>query len=276
MKQPLFKRIFQKMKELVVFAAGQRVSVNAAHVSFFLVLAAFPLLVLLLSILRYTGLDVNGLTDILHGVVPKALFPTIEKVILSAYRSTSGAVVSLSVITALWSSSRGFYSLTTGLNDIYGVSESRDFWRVRLLSVVYTFLFLLVLLLTLMLNVFVPAFLNNIPVKGPVWQLVWEVVNMRYLLLFLIQTGLFTAMFMALPNKHNKFLDSLPGALLASVGWQAFSNLYSIYVENFASYKNIYGSVYALALSMLWLYFCISILFYGAVLNHWLMDNRKK
>ena len=83
-------------------------------------------------------------------------------------------------------------------------------------------------------------------------------------------------MFMVLPNKHNKFMDSLPGALLASIGWQVFSNLYSVYVENFASYQNIYGSVYALALSMLWLYCCISILFYGAVLNRWLTDRCKE
>ena len=272
----MFKRLWKKLWDLVTFAVGQRVSVNAAHVSFFLVLAAFPLLVLLLSILRYTGLDVNGLTDMLHGVVPEALFPAIEKVILSAYRSTSGAVISLSVVTALWSSSRGFYSLTTGLNDIYGAAESRSYWYIRGMSVLYTFLFLVVLLLTLVLNVFVPAFLEKIPVRGLVWEFVWDVLDMRYFLLFLVQTGLFVAMFMALPNKHNKFMDSLPGALLASIGWQVFSNLYSIYVENFASYQNIYGSVYALALSMLWLYCCISILFYGAVLNRWLTDRCKE
>ena len=49
-----------------------------------------------------------------------------------------------------------------------------------------------------------------------------------------------------------------------------------IYVEHFASYANIYGSVYAVALSMLWLYCCISIVFYGGALNHYLMDHRKK
>ena len=272
----MLKRFWKKIWDLVLFAAGQRISVNAAHVSFFLVLAAFPLLVLLLSILRYTGLDVNGLTDMLHGIVPEALFPAIERVILSAYRGTSGAVISLSLVLALWSASRGFYSLATGLNDIYGVAESRDFWRVRILSVLYTFLFVIVLLLTLVLNVFVPAFLEKIPVRGLLWGLVGDVLDMRYFLLFLVQTGLFVAMFMALPNKHNKFMDSLPGALLASIGWQVFSNLYSIYVEKFASYTNIYGSVYALALSMLWLYFCITILFYGAVLNRWLMDSRKE
>ena len=82
-------------------------------------------------------------------------------------------------------------------------------------------------------------------------------------------------MYAALPNKRNSFRESLPGALLASVGWLVFSDLYSVYVENFSGYANIYGSVYALALSMLWLYFCISIVFYGGALNAYLIKIKK-
>ena len=62
--------------------------------------------------------------------------------------------------------------------------------------------------------------------------------------------------------------------MLAAVGWQVFSDLYSIYVERFTGYSNIYGSVYAVALSMLWLYCCVSILFYGGALNV-LLKRRK-
>ena len=80
-------------------------------------------------------------------------------------------------------------------------------------------------------------------------------------------------MFMALPNKDIRFRDALPGALLASCGWLIFSNLDSVYVEHFARLSNVYGSVYAVALSMLWLYCCISIVFYGGVLNRILTEN---
>ena len=67
-----------------------------------------------------------------------------------------------------------------------------------------------------------------------------------------------------------------PGALLASLGWLVFSNLYSIYVRNFSGYANIYGSVYAVALSMLWLYFCVMILLYGGLLNRVLAERRER
>jgi len=80
-------------------------------------------------------------------------------------------------------------------------------------------------------------------------------------------------MYMVLPSGQNRFLDALPGALLASSGWLVFSDLYSIYVTNFAHLSNVYGSVYAVALSMLWLYFCMDIVFYGGVLNRLMMDK---
>ena len=141
----------------------------------------------------------------------------------------------------------------------------------------YTFLFLLMLLITLVLNVFGTSLLQLLPLQDlSILQFLWELVDSRFLLMLFLQTGLFTAMFMALPNQHNTFRDSLPGALLASAGWLVFSDLYSIYVENFSGYANVYGSVYAVALSMLWLYFCISIVFYGGALNHYLKLKQKK
>ena len=99
---------------------------------------------------------------------------------------------------------------------------------------------------------------------------------MRFFLLLLVQTVIFTAMYMVLPNEHNRLEYSLPGALLASIGWQVFSQAFSVYVEHFPSYANIYGSVYAVALSMLWLYFCLYILFFGGVLNRLLLDWNKE
>ena len=101
----------------------------------------------------------------------------------------------------------------------------------------------------------------------PFFRFLTSVIDLRFFLLVALQTALFTAMFMVLPNRRNSLSSSLPGALLSSIGWLIFSHLFSLYVEHFANYDNLYGSVYALALSMLWLYFCISILFYGGVLN---------
>lgn len=276
MEKPFFTDCKERITRLIRYLSGQKISIHAAGAGYFIVLSVFPLLVLILALLRYTGLQVDTLTDLVAGFLPEALLPAAKRLIVSTYRNTSGAVVSLSALTGLWSASRGIYGLLTGLNAIYGVQENRGYVYTRGISVVYTFLFLLMLLATLVLNVFGTTLLQWLPFENlTLLQFLWDIVDWRFILMLLLQTGLFTAMFMALPNRRNTFRQSLPGALLASVGWLVFSDLFSIYVENFSGYANIFGSVYAVALSMLWLYFCISIVFYGGALNQYLIVRKK-
>lgn len=248
---------------------------HAANAGYFMVLSVFPALVLVLSVLRYTSLDAGDLLSLLYSFLPEALMPAAEKLIVSTYAHTSSAIVSVSAIGALWSASRGVYALLKGLNTIYHVPENRGFVYTRLISVGYTFGFLLVLLLTLVLGVLGEGLLAALPLpKGKLGIFLAEVVDFRFLLMLILQTGLFTAMFMVLPNRKNSFRESVPGAVLASVGWMVFTKLFSFYMVHFSGYSNVYGSVYAVALSMLWLYFCLSIMFYGGALNYLLMEKK--
>ena len=251
-----------------------QIPLYAANASYFIVLAVFPTLLLLLGLLRYTPLEVERLGELLAGFLPEALLAPAEELILLTYDNTSGAAVGLSAVTVLWSASRGVYGLLRGLNAIYGVREDRGYLQARLISLVYTFAFLVVLLLTLALHVFGTALVQLLRRADAAFlRFLGDVLSLRFFLLVIIQTAVFAAIFTVLPNRRNRLGESLPGALLASCGWQIFSNLYSVYVEHFAHLSNVYGSVYAVALSMLWLYCCISILFYGGALNRFLLSG---
>lgn len=256
----------RKIQKLARYLADQNVPLYAANASFFLILSVFPMLVVLLALLRYTGIQVENLTDLLSGVVPGSLMPMVKRLVLSAYVGSSATVLSVSALAALWSASRGMYSFLTGLNSIYKVQENRGYFRTRILSVAYTFAFLIVLVLTLVLHVFGSDLLQHLSFL-PIPQLLINLLDMRMFVLLVLQTALFATMFMVLPNERNRFRDSLPGALLATIGWQIFTNLYSVYSQKFTAYASIYGSVYVVALGMLWLYFCICIVFYGGILN---------
>ena len=267
------KALWQEVLSLWRQIRRLHIPIHAANTGYFLILSVFPALVLLLSLLRYTRLDIHSLLALLDGFLPEALLPDAELLIINTYRNTSTTVVSISAITALWSASRGIYGLLTGLNAIYQVPENRGYLHTRLISVIYTFLFLVVLLLTLVLHVFGTGLLNLLSQSdAPFLRFLMDIVDLRFFLLVLLQTALFTAMFMALPNRKNSMADSLPGAFLASIGWLVFSHLFSLYVERVPSYAAVYGSVYGIALSMLWLYCCISILFCGGVMNRLLME----
>ena len=240
----------------------------AANTGYFIVLSVFPALLLVLSALSYTGLTVENLLEMLEGVLPQALMGTARQLILSVYKNASGAVAGVSALTAIWSSSRGVYGLLTGLNAIYGVSEDRGYLYTRFISLLYTFALEAVILLTLVLHVFGNSLLKFIrSLNLPAMTVLMDILDLRFVFLLLVQSLLFTLMFMILPNRRNRFWESLPGGLLASIGWLLFSNLYSAYVTHFPSYANIYGSVYAIAISMLWLYCCLEIIFFGGALN---------
>lgn len=259
------------VRKIAAFIKPMQIPMHGAFTSFFLVLSVFPTLVLLFALLGYTSLGVEDVLALAEPVLPQALIPLARELLSGAYENTSGTVLSVSALAALWSAGRGTRGLLLGLNAVYGIRERRGYLASRSISAVYTFLFLLVVLLTLTLHVFGAAILDYLRMTTSPW-LLWlmQIVDLRLVVLLVVQTGLFTTMYAVLPNRRNRFSDSFPGAVLAALGWLIFSDLFSMYVEYFPRYSNLFGSVYALALSMLWLYFCICIVFYGGALNRWL------
>jgi len=256
---------------------GLNIPIYAANASFFVMLSVFPALVLLLSLLSYTDLSVENLIGALQGIIPEALMDRARGLILEVYEKSSGALVGVSAVTVLWSAGKGIYGLMKGLNGVYGTGEDRGYFRIRFISMGYTFVFLLMLVLTLILHVFGDIFLRWLRYGGsPVFRVLAGAVDLRLVLLLPVQILIFALMFMVLPSGRNRFLESVPGAVLAALGWLAFSDAYSIYVAHFSGFANIYGSVYAVALAMLWLYCCMTIVFYGGGLNRYLAERKRR
>jgi len=108
--------------------SGLRIPLYSANASFFLVMAVFPALVLLLGILRHTPLEVERLGEMLAGIMPEAFLEGTEEIILTTYDTLSGTVLGLSAVTALWSAGRGMQGVMTGLNAIYGIEENRGYF----------------------------------------------------------------------------------------------------------------------------------------------------
>lgn len=262
---------------LTDFLRPMQIPLHSAHTCFFLILSLFPALLLFLGLLRYTGYGVQDLMDMLEGFLPATLLPVVESLVDASYRHTSGTVISVSVLAALWSASKGTYGLLQGLNAISDADNSRPYWRIRGLSVLYTFLLLVGLVCTLVVHVFGNAVIDYLwMTTNPTVMRILSLIDLRFLVLLLLQALLFTVMYAFLPGRHQTVRSCLPGALLASIGWAVYSRLFSVYVDYFTVYTNIFGSIYALALGMLWLYFCISILFYGGAFNRFLVFRREQ
>lgn len=249
------------------------ITTYAGYASYFLILSLFPGLVLMLGILRVTPLGPEDLMNLLEGFLPDDLQGLAWELMDHIDTRTTRTVLSVSALAAVWSAGKGIYGLMKGLNAVYGVTEHRGWIRTRLLCAVYLTFFLLVLMLTLVLRVFGNTLAGFWRSRGGNWAwMAGELPGVRYFLLVAVQTLLFSALFMFLPDRKNRFRDSFPGALFGSFGWMSVSGLFGVYVEHFSGYAHVYGPVYGVALAMLWLYACVNILFFGGLLNRYLMN----
>lgn len=258
--------MLKKLRIVSRYLSGFNVSTYAASASFFIVLSIFPLMVLVLSLLRYLPMTPMDLLGVLDNVLPEALMPVAEYLMNDLYTSNVLAVVSVTILVALWSASRGVYGILNGINAILGSDEHRSYLRRRFTAIVYTFLLVLALFLTLGLQVFGKTLL----VMAARWDIrLFNFFSELMRLRLLFTTGLLALVFMMIyaffPAKKMRLRDVVPSAVAVAVGWMIFSYLFSIYVD-YGGSSRFYGSMTLVVLGMLWLYICMCMLFYGGVL----------
>lgn len=276
----LICRAYRFVRRNLIRLSGYHVSLYAANAAFYIILSVFPAILLLVCLLPLIGYTSQDLLVLLDGVVPEVVLPLLERVLNDMSVNSSGLLLSVSALVAIWSSSRGVYCIQLGLNAIYGVRESRNYILRRLISMLYMVLIIVALLLTLVLHGFgqeLAAYLSGKSI--PILHFLAQLMQFRGLILVLLLTGLFTAVLSVFPNRKISPKRAFPGAALASLGWLMFTRFFSVYVRMSGSYSLLYGSLSIIAITMLWLFVCMSILFYAAVFNirfeRWLGTQKK-
>lgn len=265
------RAVYQKGLRLIRRIGAYNVTLYAANASFYLVLSFFPAVMLMLSLLPFFHFTGEDLLSALQSVTPDAVHPLIETVIYDLSTNSSGILISATTGIAVWSSSKSVYCIQQGLNSICRVRENRNYFIRRLSSMLYTVILIAALLLTLVLHGFgseLAVWLESKTV--PILQLLVKLLRFRGLVVFFLLAALFTAFYCILPNQKRRIGKAFPGAALSALGWQVFTYFFSIYVRHSGSYSLLYGSLAGIAIGMLWLYICFSILFYGCVFNLWL------
>ena len=266
--------MFKKLKTAIGYFASFDVSTLAAGTSFFMILSIFPLLMLVLSLLRYLPWTLQDLLNMLSTVLPDPLMGTVGALMRELYTSNLLAVVSITVLVALWSASRGVFGIINGINTILGSDEHRSYVRRRLTAILYTFLMIIALFLTLGLQVFGRTLLNVIDRHDiRILEAIAQLIHQRNLFTTAMLTLLFTAIYAFFPAKRMRLRHVLLPALLTSVGWLVFSYLFSIYVD-YGGGSRFYGSMTTVILGMLWLYICMCMLFLGGVLCRLAVEGR--
>ncbi len=246
----------------------KNISSFAASTAFFLFLSLVPMLIMICTIIPFTHLTEEILTNAITEITPDILDPLMRSIISDVYDKSAG-VLSIAAIATLWSAGKGVLALIRGLNTVNDVEEKRNYFLLRTVASFYTLVMLVVLLLSLFLNVFGNVLLDMIFSKVPETRTLFNFfMNFRFLAVWLVLTVLFTAIYTYVPNKKLKFRAQIPGAMFSAVIWNVFSWGFSIYVEASNS-ASTYGSLSLIIIIMLWLYFCIYIIMIGAEINRY-------
>ena len=249
--------------------AGQdKVAGAAAELSYYFLLALFPLLIFLTSIIGFLpGVD-NSLLIGLEKALPPDAMKLVRDVLEDVVSHRSGGVLSFALIGALWAASSGVASLMEALNVAYGATESRPFWKRRLVALGMTLIVALLVLggsAMIMVGHRTGDWLERTLSLRPVLSFLSTVAG--YLTGYGLLLAGITLLYYFCPNVPQSKSRVMPGALFASTGVVIGSFLFSVYLRIVPSASATYGSLGAVVTLMLWLYIMGLLLLVGGELN---------
>lgn len=247
-------------------------SAYAGQSAFFMMLSFFPFLLFFFSVLNLTPLSQEDFTIWLLTVVPEAFEDVVKGFTQEIYKGSTGRI-SITMLFAIFLSSKAFLSLQQGMNAVYEVKEQRNYVLLRIYGMIYSLILALILVFMLALMVFGNwihmHFLAKLPLIG---ELADRILNFRILISGLILFVFMWLIYVFLPNQKQTWRAQIPGAVFSSVGWVAFSYGFSIYVDYFSNYSSFYGATTTIALAMVWLYGCMYMIFLGGLINRLIED----
>lgn len=269
----------KKIRQLIFSIARRfsedKVTVYGAQASFFLMVSLGPFSIALAAMIQFflPGNQWETLQAVLE-YVPDQVSQVARIGINEIFTSSAPSIISISIILAIWSASKGVLSLERCMHAIYRYDERHNYLFVRLRSMFYTLVLLIAIVFALAFLVFGNTIQAILAKHFPVFaRLSVLIVALRALISICILIFAFSAIYEVLTGKKRRFTDVLPGVLFATIGWVLFSVIYAYYIANFSNYTVIYGALGAFTLFMLWMYFCILILLIGAEINVFLENH---
>jgi len=244
----------------------------AAALTYYAVLAIFPALIVLVSVLGLIGESATQpLIDNLGKVAPgpaKEIFTSaIENI--QGSKGAAGVFFVIGLLGALWSASGYIGAFMRASNAIYDIEEGRPVWKTLPLRVGLTVL-LMVLTAVSAIGVTLSGGLaretGNLIGVGSTAVDIWNFAKWPVLLLFV--SFMFAVLYWAAPNvKQPGFRWISPGGMLAVIGWVIASLAFAFYVSNFGSYNKTYGALAGPIVFLVWLWISNIMILLGAEFN---------
>ena len=255
-------------KHLIVHIQKTDITGLAAQLAYFFLLSLFPLLIFIVTLLPYLNLEEAQVFRFIENYAPQDVYLLIEGTISDILLTRNGGLLSLGIIGTIWSASNGMNAIVKSLNRSYNLDETRPFFIVRGLSVIFTLLMIILFVVMLVLPIFgqqIGTILFSYFGFEEGFVKLWN--SLRWTITPLIMLIVLTGLFWIVPNQKLFLRSVFPGAAFATIGWIIVSLGFSYYVNNFGNYSSTYGSIGGIIVLMLWLYISGIVLLIGGQIN---------
>ncbi|GAB4124063.1 MAG: YihY/virulence factor BrkB family protein [Raineya sp.] len=251
--------------------------IRASSVAFSLTLSLFPFLLFLITLIPYTPIDYEQVMAFAKSNLPADIFKFVDGTIHDIMSNRRTDLLSISFLFAIYAATNGMAALIVAFNSVFLYAEKRSFFKLRLIALYLTLLIAFVFLfavLALIVSRFVISaladwgFLNND-------LLVLGILAAKYIIAFSVFFIAISVIYYIAPASHERWSFFSLGSVFTSISAILVTNLFSFYLENFASYNKLYGSIGTFIALMLWIYLLSFLLLVGFELNASLMEARK-
>ena len=246
---------------------------RAAALSYYFLLALFPLLIFLTAALGYfaeAGTELRkSLLDYLSSIAPRTASALVRSTVTEITENADGGKLSFGLIAAFWFASYGMGAVGDTLNAAYGVRDSRAWWRVRLVSLGLTAALAVLIVSALALMFYGGEIGESLAARlnlGDAFTAAWAVVQWPIVLGFVL-FGFALIYYYAPDLKHQKWYWITPGSLTGVVVWLLVSFVFRVYLKYFDRYSTTYGSLGAVIVLLLWFYLTGAAILVGGKVN---------
>ena len=262
----LGKRVWSEIQKDNVFG-------RAAELSYYFLLALFPFLIFLTSIIGMVLGSGTGtrhtLFEYLARIMPPSAYQLLSTTMLEVSTASGGGKLSFGILAALWAASNGLSAITESLNTAYDLKESRPWWKQRLTAIILTMALSLLIIMALILVVAggrIAEWLAAVYGLGSTFPVAWKIIQWPVVLGCMILA--FALIYYFAPDVRKQSWKWLtPGAAIGVALWLLVSLGFRVYLNFFDSYSATYGSLGAVIILMLWLYFTGTAVLIGGEIN---------
>lgn len=270
------KKVIDFVEKVIKKLNKNNIDEHAAGCAYYTILAFIPIIMLILTLIKYIGLDENLLTLIFNKDISSNILNDAVIGIVKEVYSKSVGTITISAIFILWSAGKGFFALCKGLSAAYEIEEKNEFVKFRVRGIIYTIVFIISVILTLLLLVFGNSINQVLQEEFNIFsKLINFLLKSKFLISIISLTFIFIIMYKFIPKHKVTFKSQIIGAIFASIACNIISIFYAVYVQVFTGFSVMYGSLTTIVLAMMWVYACMYSILIGASINK-VIENYKK